>query len=317
VLIRNAAGPAQSLSKIDVHPGGQHPSLPVHAVSVECVQTTLHVPSEPDWTSFVHAIASSQLVGHPPSHVSPGSTTPFPHTGSQSSSPFAWHPLGQHPSPSSQVTIGGYEHTTLHCDAVPVATFIVQAFPSSQLPGQSPSHVSCGASVVPSLHVAEQSSSVDESHAAGQHPSPSSHAVTSVCAHSTSQDELAPLRASVVQAFPSSQLAGHIVSHVSPGSTLPFPHVGLQSLSFQSSHPALGQQPSPLTQRLTGRIAQWRSQRAAVPVITARSHGFTGGEQLVGQLPSQRSPFSTTPFPHVGRQSGSSSGVQPAGQQSS
>jgi hypothetical protein len=120
---------------------------------------------------------SSHDVRQLPSQVSPGSTTLFPHDGEQVSSLVVLQPVGQQPSPSAQVVICWWLHTTLQVPALPVIVSMVQALVSAHDEGQSPSHVS-PISTAPFPQVAEQSLSVLRLHAVpGQHPSPCTHAV--------------------------------------------------------------------------------------------------------------------------------------------
>src|SRR5262249_60299603 len=88
-------------------PGGQQPSPLTGSVTGSWLQLALHVPAE--WSvSVVHALPSSQLVGHAPgwpagmavSHVSGGVTTPSPHVAGQSLSVPWFCPPRPQPSPS-------------------------------------------------------------------------------------------------------------------------------------------------------------------------------------------------------------------------
>jgi hypothetical protein len=72
--------------------------------------------------------------------------------------------------------IAGYVHTTLHLLLIPVRTFCVHATPSSHIAGQFRSHVS-GGSTTPLPHDAGQLASFTALQPAGQHPSPSTHAL--------------------------------------------------------------------------------------------------------------------------------------------
>jgi hypothetical protein len=106
---------------------------------------------------------------------------------------------------------------------------------------------------------------------------------------------------------------GQLPSHVSGGSTTPFPHTGLQSLSVVALHPVVGQQPSPFTHRVCVPVST-HSAKHVPPLESERNVHATCG-QLVGQLPSQSSPASTTPLPHTAVQLLSLRELQLAGQQ--
>jgi len=124
-----------------------------------------------------------------------------------------------------------------------------------------------------------------------------------------------PVIVSMVQAFESLQVVGQLPSQVSPASTTPLPQLGEQSLSFVESQPA-GQQPSPFWQVEMFWWAQATLQLAALPVIVSMVQAFWSS-QVVGQLPSQVSPGSTTPLPQLAEQSLSLPLLQFGGQQPS
>ena len=107
--------------------------------------------------------------------------------------------------------------------------------------------------------------------------------------------------------FPSSQS--------SPVSKIPLPQIGGQSLSTVSLQ-AGPQQPSLSSQATTGWLKHTRLQVSSLPVKLSTVQAFASS-QLEAQLPSQVSPKSTIPSPHVVEQSLSSSGSQPEGQQPS
>src|SRR5262249_8474422 len=77
-ILNLEVGLLQSLSVTLVHPGAQQPSPFAQAVTGECEQATSHVAGVPLNVSEVQELPSSQLVGQLPSHVSPGSSSPFP-----------------------------------------------------------------------------------------------------------------------------------------------------------------------------------------------------------------------------------------------
>jgi hypothetical protein len=78
----------QSSSLLGLQPVAQQPSSSMHITTGAWVHTTSHVAALPCVVSVVHAIASLHEGGQFPSHVSPGSTTPLPHSTGQSSSPL-------------------------------------------------------------------------------------------------------------------------------------------------------------------------------------------------------------------------------------
>jgi hypothetical protein len=189
---------------------------------------------------------SSHVAGQFPSHVSPDSTTPFPHMAVQFESFVALQPDGQHESPPVHLGIGGYEHTTLHCPDVPVRTFVVHEFMSSHVAGQFPSHVSPDSTtLLPQAGV--QLLSLFALQPGAQQPSPPVHVVIAGYEQTTLHVAAAPARTFVVHEFPSSHVAGQLPSHVSPDSTTPLPHTAVQLLSFVWLQPG-AQQPSPFVQ---------------------------------------------------------------------
>jgi hypothetical protein len=106
-------------------------------------------------------------------------------------------------------------------------------------------------------------------------------------------------------------------SQVSPASTTPLPHFGVQSESLLALHPA-GQQPSPDTQVVMAVWLHATLQLALLPVIRSMVQALPSS-QVVGQVDfgSQVSPPSTTPLPQVTEQSESLLALHPAGQQPS
>jgi hypothetical protein len=101
---------AQLPSSFALQPDGQHESPLAHTVIAGYVHCTLHIAELPVRTLLVHELPSSQLAGHAPAHVSPISTTLFPHEGKQLLSLFALQPEGQHESPPAHVVIAGCVH---------------------------------------------------------------------------------------------------------------------------------------------------------------------------------------------------------------
>jgi hypothetical protein len=121
----------QSLSVIAFAPLGQQPSPLLGAVTVLGMHVALQFAALPINTFELQPEVAPQALGQLPSHVSPLSTTPLPHTGLQSLSLFALPPGGQQPSPFVGAVIGECVQTALHCAALPVVMSVVQPFPSS------------------------------------------------------------------------------------------------------------------------------------------------------------------------------------------
>jgi hypothetical protein len=135
------------------------------------VQATLQLAALPVMVSIVHALLSSQVVGHVlgGSQVSPAEITPSPHLGEQSLSLPMLQPAGQQPSSFAQAVIGSWVQATLQVAAVPVMMSLVHATPSSQLVGHvlGRSQVS-GNVTTPSPHATRQSLSLLMLQSAGQ-----------------------------------------------------------------------------------------------------------------------------------------------------
>ena len=239
---QTGSGASQSLSFAAVQPLGQQPSLFVHALIGGYEHIELHMAALPVSTSRVQALPSLQLLGQVPmgSHVSPDSTTPFPHDGEQSLSEVALHPAGQHPSPPTHIVIATELHAALQLAALPVSVSVVHALPSSQLVGQLPggSHVSSG-SMTPLPQLGEQSLSEPLLQALGQQPSSSAQASIGVDSHAAVHSAALPMSASTVHALPSSQPVGQFPggSQVSPSSTTSFPQNGPPSSTLPSAVP--------------------------------------------------------------------------------
>ena len=128
----------QSLSLLTSQAAGQQPSSLAHETMTVLEQAALQVAALPVMASRVHTFESSQSVGQVDggSQVSPASTTPLPHEAEQSISEAVSQPVGQHPSPSAQLTMATFEQATLQLAALPVMVSPVHAFPSSQSVGQ-------------------------------------------------------------------------------------------------------------------------------------------------------------------------------------
>ena len=168
----------QSLSVLALQAAGQQPSSSAQAVISAKLQATLQFSGEPVFVSVVQALPSSHSVGQSPSQVSPGSLMSLPQEVEQSSSTLASQPTGQQPSALTHSEICWWPQAMLQLATEPVAVSMVQALPSLQSAGQSPSQVSPG-SVMSLPQFAEQSVSVFASQAAGQQPSSSLHWVIS------------------------------------------------------------------------------------------------------------------------------------------
>jgi hypothetical protein len=140
--------------------------------------------------------------------------------------------------------------------------------------------------------------------------------VIGVYVHCTLHWPAVPVRTFVVQAIPSSQVAGQFPSHVSMPSTTPFPQLGEQSLSFVALHPG-AQQPSPFVHVVIAGWVHCRLHWAALPTSTSFVQEFPSFGHVLGQLPSQSSPISTMPLPQTGMQPSSLFALQPGPQQPS
>jgi hypothetical protein len=264
----------------------------------------VHWLAEPLIRSSVHGSLSAHDETQLPSHVSFCSTTRLPHFGEQSRSLLAlmFEPVGQQPSPLLAEVIGVAVQTALHCAAEPISLSSVQSSPSLQDVGQSPSHTSPGSTaLLPQL--GEQSLSLTLFAFAGQQPSSLMAATIGRCEQLALHCATLPVSMSFVHALPSSQFCGHgwdvfFGSHVSGGSTTPSPQLFEQSSSSGYLQPS-GQQASPFSQVVIGCGVHTAEQSAADPVSIAVTH-IAGPGQLVGQLPSQSSPASSTPFPQTG-----------------
>src|SRR5262245_40382777 len=150
---------------------------------------------------------------------------------------------------------------------------------------------------------------------AAQQPSPPRHCVMIWCAHAALHDAALPVSVSMVQALPSVQSAGQLLSHVSPDSTTPLPHEAEQSESLMALQPA-AQQPSPPRHCVIAWCEHAALHDAALPVSVSMVQALPS-VQSAGQLPSQVSPASTTLLPHEAEQSESLMALQPAAQQPS
>jgi hypothetical protein len=191
----------------------------------------------------------------------------------------------------------------LQLATLPVWVSWVQALASSQVIGHEVggSQVS-PASITPLPQVAEQSLSLTLVQPLGQQPSPEWQISTGSCVQATLQLASLPVRLSAVQALPSSQLAGQVLigSQVSPGSTMPFPHVAEQSESLAAVQPD-GQQPSPPEQAAMGVLEHDTLQVSALPLRVSAVQSLPSDTQLEGHVDdgSQVSVPSIVPSPQT------------------
>lgn len=301
----------QSLSETAVQPAGQHASSATQLVRSTCAHVTLQRLAWPKSVSWVHALSSAHWAGQLPSQVSPASTARLPHDTEQSPSVVLVQPAGQQPSPETQPVRAACAHAALQEPAAPAKESMVQALPSPQVAGQLPSQVSPG-STTPSPHEGEQSLSEAAVQPAGQQPSSDTQLVRGVKAQAALHACALPVRISLVQAMPSSHVAGHAPSQISWASTTPLPQDAEQSSSVVLLHPA-GQQPSPAAQPVRAACVQAALHDSLAPVIESTVQAMPSSQD-VGQSPSQVSPASRTPLPHDAEQSSSEDALQPAGQ---
>ena len=143
-----------------------------HSVMDAKLHATLQFSAEPVFVSTVQALPSLQSVGQSPSQVSPSSTTSLPHDAEQSLSMVESQPSGQQPSSIVHSLIGWCAQATLQVSALPFFVSMVQALPSLQSAGQSPSQVS-PSSTTPLPQETEQSLSLLAVQPVGQQPSSS------------------------------------------------------------------------------------------------------------------------------------------------
>jgi hypothetical protein len=253
------------------------------------------------------------------SHFSPASTTEFPHTGAQSLSLFALQPGGQQPSAFAQAEMRVvFTHFAVQALAVPCRARIWQPIVGQVVGQLAPSQVSLhAASVTPLPHWQAQSLSFAVVHPDGQQLSPLPQVVMTV---SLTQAALQVLALPVSFRFwqpMRGQVVGQLPSQLSPGSTMPSPQRGAQSLSLALLQP-VGQQPSPFAHAVcTPSSTQLAVHVAAEPSSFFRMQPFHG--HVAGQCDggSQVSPASTAPLPQRGWQSLSTLALHAAGQQPS
>jgi hypothetical protein len=189
-----------------VQPGAQQPSPLLQVVIGALLQAASQVAAVPVRASVVQALLSLHEVLQLPSQVSPGSITPLPHLGPQSTSVFALHCVAMQQVSTVlplQVVIALLAHSTLHLSALPVSASVVQLLLSLQVVGQLPSQVSPG-STWPSPQRGAggaQSLSFAFVQPGAQQPSPPLHAVIATFEQTALQVAALPDRASVVHAF--------------------------------------------------------------------------------------------------------------------
>jgi hypothetical protein len=307
----------QSASVDDRQLDGQQPSATSWHCVIGCaVHAALQLSGLPLGTSIVHVSPSEHDVGQLPSHVSPVSTTPLPHVGEQSASEFALQPGAQQPSPLAHSDIGWNVHAALQLSAAPTRTSIVHDAPSVHAVGHdAPSQIS-PASTTPLPQVGEQSESELALQPGAQQPSPPVHCAIGWNVHAALHVDGDPVSTSPVHALPSSHAVGHDApSHVSPGESTPSPQNAEQSESSATVHPA-GQQPSPAAHVTIGSKLHAALHDDGEPASVSVVHALPSLHDA-GQFPSQTSPSSIWPLPHVAEQSSSVSALHPGAQQPS
>jgi hypothetical protein len=109
----------QSLSFANVQPAGQHPSPDEHWVIWVSVQIAVQDAALPARLAVAHVDDGVHWLGQFPSHVSPASTTPFPHVGEQSLSVSKVQPAAQHPSPLAHCVMVVATHCAVQASALP------------------------------------------------------------------------------------------------------------------------------------------------------------------------------------------------------
>jgi hypothetical protein len=243
----------QSLSLVAFAPKGQHESpLAAPRIGAKLQRMPHALGTSP---LVVHARKSSHCptcVGHKPSQNSPRSITRLPHIGWQSLSLVALpRSGGQQPSPLIVRVIAACAQFAVQLLAEPVGRSSVQGSLSSQDVGQGRSGLAGSqrsppaSSTTPSPQpvVTGQSLSVSRVQlSVPQHPSPLTHAENSTISQVWLHVLVSPPGVATRQR--SALIHGQLSSgsHVSPASSIPFPHTaaGGQSGSVSSK-----QQPSP------------------------------------------------------------------------
>jgi hypothetical protein len=268
----------QSLSLVVLQAGGQQLSP---LVQVEIIAPSTHFASQveelPCRTRRWQPTAG-QLVGQLPSQVSPASTTPFPQWGVQSLSVLALQAAGQQPSPFTHAVCWTSSTHWAWQESGLASRRNVQPT-CGQVVGQLDSGSQCSpqaVSIAPLPHWQVQSLSSAVVQPGGQHESPLTHAVSvPVCAQRAVQVSALPSRPWISQPI-RGQLVGQVPggSQVSPGSSLPLPHVGPPP-----------SEPSPST---------WRSLRASPePAPASASASASASANPDDTAASTRRPMST------------------------
>jgi hypothetical protein len=317
--IRPLPHPEQSVSVMAVQPAGQQLSLFVpHAM----------VPASTHWRW--HPVPWSARMVHPwlghdvghivPSHSSPGSSTPLPHTAEQLLSLTALQAVGQHASLLAQlVCVPDVWHCAWHVPP-PASERSVQPT-CGQVIGhdESGSHVS-PTSTMPLPHWAGQSTSRFEGEVlqpGGQQPSLVVPLHGSCVVEQRALQVFGdPVNVFTSQHCPGAHAVGQLAggSHVSPavGSIIPSPQPA-QSESFCAVHPSGQHLSLPALEHVFCVFWQRTSHVAALPVCESVVQSFWSSH--VGHDPggSHVSPASIRPLPHPA-QSTSVSAVQPVGQ---
>ena len=185
---------------------------------------------------------------------------------------------------------------------------------SQQLVPQLPSQVSPSSTKLLE-QTGMQSLSLRLLHPGAQHPSLLAQLVTAILVQKASQAVAEPFNVSTVQTLESSHVIGQFPSQLSFVSITLFPQLGVQSPSLLLLHP-LGQHWSPCAQVVMSENTQTASQVCPLP-LRASDVQTNPSSQVVGQLPSQISPASTTLFEQSGAQSSSLRLLHPGAQQPS
>ena len=151
-------------------------------VIASLLQAAVQAKAEPVNVSVVQTLLSSQSSGQSPSQDSPASTTPSPQNPLQSVSTSCVQPIGQQPSPDSQIAMSWFVHSALQFSAQPTNASLVHTLPSSQVSGHSPSQIS-PTSTTPLPQDAEQSLSLSDVQPSAQQPSRPAQVVMGLNTH--------------------------------------------------------------------------------------------------------------------------------------
>jgi hypothetical protein len=273
--------PEQSASVMAVHPAGQQLSLLLAPQAIMPASTHWRWQPVPMSARIVQPWFGHDVGQLAPSHSSPGSSTPLPHTAAQLLSFTALHPLGQQPSSFTQfICVPDVWHCAWHvpplasdCSVQPICGQVI-------MHDDTGSHVS-PTSTMPLPHIAGQSTSRLEGevlHPGGQQPSlvvplHGSCVVEQRALHVAGE----PVNVFTSQHWPGVHPVGQLAggSHVSPDDTsmTPSPHPA-QSESFCAVHP-IGQHLSlPALEQVFGEFWHRTSHVAALPVCVSVVQSF-------------------------------------------